>query len=336
MTEADEEKYNNTWECWICQQTILNDNVKDHCHITGKFRRVVHKKCNLLLRIPKKLPVIFHNLEGYDGHFIIRELNNFTNIIIQVIPKSTEKYMSIIINKKIIFLDSLQFLKGTLDNLAANLKDTDRKYLLSEFPDDKLQLLKKKDKYPYEWVDDYRKFNYPRVPPDDAFNSRLNSNKRGKGNGYITKEEHNHLNNVLQTFGLKIFKDTRIHYLKKDVLLLADVFECFIKTCIKYYSLDPCHYFSAPGLSWDAMLKMTGVILEKISNPDMHMFIERGMRGGIYVAIQKYCKTNNEFCSDYDNSKPRIEIKYDDMNNLYVKAMMSYLPYHMVDLDGLK
>ena len=111
------------------------------------------------------------------------------------------------------------------------------------------------------------------------------------------------------------------------MLLLADVFEKFIKTCIKYYSLDPCHYFSAPGLSWDAMLKMTDVILEKISNPDMHMFIERGMRGGICVAIQKYCKANNEFCSDYDNSKPRTEIKYDDMNNLYGKAMMSYLPY---------
>ena len=81
-------------------QSKSNNKVRDHCHITGKFRGVAHKKCNLLLRIPKKLPVIFHNLEGYDGHFIIRELNNFTNTTIQVIPKSTEKYMSIIINKK--------------------------------------------------------------------------------------------------------------------------------------------------------------------------------------------------------------------------------------------
>ena len=126
----------------------------------------------------------------YNGHFIIRELNNFTNTTIQVIPQSTEKYISIIINKKIIFLDSMQFLKASLDSLAGNLEDTDRKYLLSEFSAEKLQLLKKNDAYPYEWIDDYRKFNYPGVPPIDVFNSRLNSNKRGKGNGHITKEEH--------------------------------------------------------------------------------------------------------------------------------------------------
>ena len=80
MTETDEGHYINTWECWICQQTICNDKVRDHCHITGKFRGVAHKKCNLLLKIPKTLPAIFPNLEGYHGHFIIRELNNFTNI----------------------------------------------------------------------------------------------------------------------------------------------------------------------------------------------------------------------------------------------------------------
>ena len=133
----------------------------------------------------------------------------------------------------------MQFLKASLESLAANLEDTDCKYLLSGFPADKLQPLKKKDAYPYEWVDDYRKFNYPRVPPIDVFNSRFNSNKRGKGNGHITKEEHNHLNNLWQIFNFKIFKDFHYHYLKKDVLLLADVFEKFIKTCIKYYSLDP-------------------------------------------------------------------------------------------------
>ena len=107
----------------------------------------------------------------------------------------------------------MQFLKASLDSLPANLDDTDRKYLLSEFPSDKLQLLKKKDLYPHELVDNNRKFNYPRIPPDDAFYSRLNSNKRGKGKGYITKEERTHLDNVWQTFNLNKFKDFHIHYL---------------------------------------------------------------------------------------------------------------------------
>ena len=228
MTEEDEEIYNNTNICWICSKEITENKVRDHCHITGKYRGAAHKDCNLKLRIPKKLPVIFHILEGYDGHFIIRDLKNFTNITIKVIPKSTEKYMSIIINKSIIFLESLQFLKGSLDGLAANLEDTDRKHLLSEFSDTHLQLLKKKDPYPYEWVDDYRKFNYPRLPPDDAFYLKLDSNQRGKSKGYITKEERTHLNNIWQTFDFNKFKDFHIYYLKKDVLLLADVFEKFI------------------------------------------------------------------------------------------------------------
>ena len=88
----------------------------------------------------------------------------------------------------------------------------------------------------------------------------------------------NNIQNVWQEFGFKTFRDFHNHYLKKDVLLLADVFEKFISTSLKYYNLDPCHYFSAPGLSWDAMTK---VELEKISNADMHLFIEKGMRGGI-------------------------------------------------------
>ena len=99
----------------------------------------------------------------------------------------------------------------------------------------------------------------------EAFYSRLNANKRNKGNGHISKEQHEHLQNVWQIFNFKTFRDFHDHYLKKDVLLLADVFERFISTCLKYYSLDPTHYFSAPGLSWDAMLKMTGIELQKIS-----------------------------------------------------------------------
>ena len=89
------------------------------------------------------MPIIFHNLKGYDGHFIIRELNNFNNIDIQVIPKSTEKYMSIII-KKNIFLDSLQFMKASLSELADNLEDYDYKHLLSEFPQKKIRFIKRK------------------------------------------------------------------------------------------------------------------------------------------------------------------------------------------------
>ena len=94
-------------------------------------------------------------------------------------------------------------------------------------------------------------------------------------------------------------------------------------TCLKYFNLDPCHYFSSPGLSWDAMLKMTKVELEKISNTDIHLYIRRGI---CYVS-KRYSKANNEFCPDYDETKPKVYIKYLDMNNFYRKAMGEYLPY---------
>ena len=126
---------------------------------------------------------------------------------------------------------------------------------------------------------------------------------------------------------MKNMGDYHDHYLKKDVLLLADVFEKFIDTCLKYYELDPCHYFSAPGLSWDAMLKMTGVKLEKISDIDQYLFIEKGLRGGIFYIAKRYVKANNKYMCDYDPNKPSTFITYLDKNNLYSWAVSEYLPY---------
>ena len=107
------------------------------------------------------------------------------------------------------------------------------------------------------------------------------------------------------------------HYLKKDVLLSADVFEKFISMCLKFYGLNPCHYFSSPGLSWVAMLKMTGIKLEKISDTDKYLFIEKGLRRGISYIAKRYAKANNKYMNDYDPKKPSTFITYLDMNNLY-------------------
>ena len=109
--------------------------------------------------------------------------------------------------------------------------------------------------------------------------------------------------------------------------MLADVFEKFTKTCLKYYELDPCHYFSSPGLSWDAMLKMTDVKLEKIPDINKYLFVEKGSRGGISYIAKRYGKANNKYMSDYDLEKPSTFITYLDKNNLYGWSMSEYLPY---------
>ena len=121
--------------------------------------------------------------------------------------------------------------------------------------------------------------------------------------------------------------DYHDHYLKKDVLLLADVFEKFIDTCLKFYGLDHCHYFSSPGLSWDAMLKMTGVELEKNPDIDIYLFIEKGLRGRISYIAKRHSKANNKYIKNYDPTKPSKDISYVDMNNLYGWRMSGYLPY---------
>ena len=117
---------------------------------------------------------------------------------------------------------------------------------------------------------------------------------------------------IWNKFNKKNMGDYYDHYLKKDVLLLADVFEKFIVTCLKFYELDPCHYFSSPGLSWDAMLKMTGIELEKISDIDKYLFIEKGLGGGISYIAKRYAKANNKYMNDYNSEDPSTFITYLD------------------------
>ena len=128
-------------------------------------------------------------------------------------------------------------------------------------------------------------------------------------------------------FGIKYIGDYHDHYLKNKGLLLAVVFEKFIDTCLKYYGLDPCHYFSSPGLSCDSMLKMSGAKSEKILDTDKYLFIQKRLRGGISYIAKRYAKAYDKYMNDYDPKKPSVFIIYLDMNNFYGWAMSEYLPY---------
>ena len=180
-------------------------------------------------------------------------------------------------------------------------------------------------------MNSFKRFNEEKLCARKYF---FSSTKKGKNNedgkisdGHISIEDYLTCEKIWNIFKMKNMGDYHDHYLKKDVLLLADVFEKFIKTCLKYYKLDPCHYFSSPGLSWDAMLKMTGVKLEKISDIKMYFFIEKGSRGEISYIAKIYAKANNKYMSDYDSKKPSTFIIYLDKNNLYGWTITEYLPY---------
>ena len=139
-------------------------------------------------------------------------------------------------------------------NLIKNLPDEAFKYTKQEFKKEQFNLMKQKGIYPYDHMDSFDRFNETKLPVQQDFYSILN-------NEHISDKQYKHAQNVWDTFNLKTMGDYHDLYLKSDILLLADVFENFRKTCLQYYKLDPCHYFTSPGLSWDAMLKMTNIKL---------------------------------------------------------------------------
>ena len=336
MTDDDELSFRLEDKCHICGEKYTDKDVRvrDHCHITGKFRGSAHQECNLKLRIPEniKIPVIFHNLRGYDSHFLMQEIgaivkkHTFKNykgremeMQINAIPNNMEKYMAFMLGDHLVFLDSFQFMSSSLDKLVSNLPKEDLKYTSQAFKGRRLELMMRKGVYPYDFMDSFEKFNQKELPTKEDFYSILNDQ-------HISDEDYQHAKKVWNVFKCKNMGQYHDLYLGSDVLLLADVFESFRRTCLQYYKLDPCHYFTSPGLSWDAMLKMTKVELELMTDIDMYQFIEKGMRGGISYISHRHGLANNKYMKGYDEKAPSKYLMYLDANNLYGWAMSQYLP----------
>ena len=144
MSEEEQYLFQQSSSCWICK--IINDDnekVRDHCHVTGKIRGAAHWSCNINFQLTKRIPVIFHNLKGYDSHLIFSVLHKF-DVNINVIPNGFEKYMEFFLGKNLVFIDSTQFMNSSLDKLVKNLSDEDFKYLVEEFGLDNLETLNQK------------------------------------------------------------------------------------------------------------------------------------------------------------------------------------------------
>ena len=169
------------------------------------------------------------------------------------------------------------------------MSDNDFKYLTEEFGSKILELLKENDAYPYEYMDSYKRFGEEKLPGTECFYSSVKDGTTGdngdKLDGHINNEDYLTCKNNWNEFNMNHMGYYHNHDLKKDVLLLTDGLGKFIDTHLKFYGLDPCHYFNSLGLSKDAMLKMAGMRSEKIVNIDMYFFIEKGFRGGrSYIA----------------------------------------------------
>ena len=160
----------------------------------------------------------------------------------------------------------------------------------------KFILLLRKGVYPYEYMDSWERFDEASLPDKETFYSSLNMED-------IIDIDHRHANNVLKNFKLKQFGECHDLYVQSDALLLAYVFENFRNMCIKVYELDPAHFLSIPGLAWQTCLKKTEVELELLTDVDMLLMVEKGIRGGICQAIHRYAKENNKYIKNYDENE---------------------------------
>jgi hypothetical protein len=342
MSPTQKQEYKNAKTCYICDGEYAPDNIKvrDHCHVTGMYRGAAHDKCNLKLKISHTIPVIFHNLRGYDSHHLMQKIGQF-NKNIKVIPNNMEKYMSFSIGtlreewdkkeKKMVekerfnlrFIDSYQFMNSSLSQLVDDLKKSglDKfKYIGEEFGS-LASIMTRKGIYPYSFMDSYEKFEIdPRNLKKEHFYNDLTKEE-------VKEEDFKFFLDVCNKFNIKNLGEYHDLYLKSDVLLLADVFENFRKVCLEYYKLDPCHYYFAPGLSWDACLKMTEIELELISDVDQHLFIEKGLRGGVSIITHRKGNGNNKYMKTYDKNAATKYVTYYDANNLYGWAMSQAMPY---------
>lgn len=309
MTSEEEKVFNDPHTiCFICEQPfeVSDVRVRDHCHITGKYRGPAHVNCNLNYQISHTIPIVMHNLSGYDAHLFIKELAIQMNGDLTIIPNNTEQYIAFtkVVNEddfvttsfkdkiKLKFIDSCRFMPSSLSTLASFLPSDKKRVLYTEslklYPIELVHMLERKGVFPYDYVDSIQRLEERSLPSKSDFYSELNDEE-------IDDDEYKFACEMWEKFNIKTLGEYSDLYLKTDVLLLTDIFENFREICHKIYKLDPAHYFTSPGLSFDAMLKYTNIEIELMTDVDMLLFVERGIRGGITQCNQRYIQANNKY-----------------------------------------
>jgi hypothetical protein len=338
MSAEEECSFQKATCCNLCNESFSESDKKcrDHCHFTGKYRGATHNACNLNYHMKTKeyfTPVFFHNLKGYDSHFLIKAYDETKYINprtkksypLEAIPQSDEKFIAFSIGN-IRFLDSVAFTSASLDDLVKNLvkenNDAKFKNLKSHFKNiEKFTAMKKKGFCPYDYFNGMDKLKETKFPPISRCYNKLNKQ-------HCSAEDYATALSVWKLFKCKTLQDYLVIYLQSDVLLLADAFENFREVCLQYYQLDPCHYYTTPGLAWDAFLKYSKAKIEVFNDEqyDMYLFVEKSIRGGISMISQRFSKANNKYMSDYNPKEVSKYLFYLDANNLYGWAMSQYLP----------
>ena len=314
LTSEEQEQFEKAEKCYYCDKRSDGKMVRDHDHYSGKFRGAAHNYCNLMGKHANFVPIFFHNLSHYDAHLFIKTLVKKTlcrktkGSRMKLLPKTAEEYISFQFGC-LRFLDSFRFLQSSLDNITKSMTDDDFKITRQFYPDnDDFKLLRKKGAVPYSFYTSHKSYEEETLREDMFFNDL--KNEMEPASVYERAREtwdHFKIQNHGQFIDL---------YLKSDVLLLSDLFEKFRAVNLNYFQIDPCHCYSAPGLTWQAGLKYTAINLELLTEVDSFLLFEKAIRGGISgVMGRRYFKADDQH-----------KLLYIDANNLYGWAMMQMLP----------
>jgi hypothetical protein len=317
LTSSQQEDFDKAEICYLCRNKLYRDRVRDHDHVTGKYLGAAHTKCNLNRKQVKHLPVLFHNLRKYDMHFIIKyACGVMSEWELNPIAQNAETFLALtcrLPNKtasQIRFLDSLQFLQSSLDNLTKMMSPQD--FVLSrQLPQWEGTMMKQV--FPYSYITDFNILDEYRtsLPAYDDFYDVLRCKV------VLTREEYNVACNKYETWGCTTLREYLHVYLKIDVYLLADCFQYFRKLALEDEGLEPTHFFSIPGMSWSSALKRTQCKLDVLKDSQMYEAFEIAIRGGLSFV--------NKHQSEYKEGE--VELLYVDVNNLYGWALSEPLPY---------
>ena len=327
LNERDELRYANTQVCDICGVRVAGrEKVRDHDHLdrrsSSNLRFIACSRCNLTYGAQqRKIPVVAHNSMKYDISFIIQHLPSVDNV--HILSRNSERPLSLKWGLKLCFIDSINFLQGGLDALAGKLMKSDLLTFLQPLSGGdsiKEDLLLQKAAFPYDYLKDKSRLEDDALPPRDAFFNSLTDSD-------VDEDSYCKAHEIWTVFGCKTLKDYMEIYVTLDVLLLAAVFETYRRSTYKHFCLDPCHYVSTPSLCMDAMLRMTRVKLEQLSDTDMYLFFTKAIRGGYSGSALRHAKANNDTMKDdYDPTSPTSYILSLDANNLYGHSLSKPLP----------
>ena len=328
LTPEQQQRHEQATHCPLCKKRFGDDGVIKvihHLHhlSTDSYAGTICSKCNLQLKNRPFVPCLLHSGASLDFREIVKGLDNEIIKHIDIVPKSSEKFTAITINKILRFVDSYSFLSSSLSSLIDLTKKgglQNFKYLCKEFNNfsGDINLIVEKQINCYDFYTDLSCLEQKSLPPREAFYNSLREQD-------ITPDEYLHAQRMWQLLGCRTMDDWLKFYLKVDVFALLDIVVTFRDRAYDKYGLDFLNYYTGSSFYFDNLLKQTNSKFENINDIDLFRVLNRANLGGICHVNKRYIEANLPGHDDFDPTKPASQILYLDFTALYARAMLEPL-----------